>query len=81
MDIQNLIKMVNRIGYFFESYPDKSEASVEIANHLKKFWEPRMRGHLLRHLDTTQGDGLTEIVLRALHAHRHEIEPGTRTIG
>ena len=31
MDIENLVKMANRIGQFFESMPDAEEASREIA--------------------------------------------------
>ena len=39
----NLIRMANRIGDFFEAMPDHAEALEGIATHLKKFWEPRMR--------------------------------------
>ena len=55
MDIENLVKMANRIGQFFESMPDADEASREIALHLRKFWEPRMRQALLAHLDARAG--------------------------
>lgn len=77
MNIENLIKMANQIAGFFESYPNEAEASSEIANHLKKFWPPRMRQQLLQHMDATRGKGLKEIVLSSLHAHRNELESKT----
>jgi formate dehydrogenase subunit delta len=46
----NLVHMANRIGEFFAAMPDAEEASREIAEHLHKFWEPRMRRELLAHL-------------------------------
>jgi formate dehydrogenase subunit delta len=75
MDTQNLIKMANQIGDFFGSYPDQDEAQREIANHLKKFWAPRMRSQLLAHVEQTQGTGLQEIVLQALRVHRDALLP------
>ena len=51
MDADNLVRMANRIGEFFLSMPDTEEATHEIAQHLRKFWEPRMRRELLAHVD------------------------------
>lgn len=73
MDIRNLIKMANQIGDFFESYADQMEASAEISCHLKKFWAPRMRECLLAHVDAADGEGLKEVVLRSVRAHREEL--------
>ncbi|MCG2584946.1 formate dehydrogenase subunit delta [Massilia sp. TS11] len=50
MDIENLVGMANRIGDFFESMPDAAEAKAGIANHIAKFWEPRMREALVARL-------------------------------
>jgi formate dehydrogenase subunit delta len=36
----NLVRMVNQIGAFFETMPDRAEALEELAMHLKKFWDP-----------------------------------------
>lgn len=77
MDITNLTHMANRIGQFFESMPDQQEASTEIANHLRKFWEPRMRRELLAHLDATGGGDLLPIVKNAVLVHRGQLEPAT----
>lgn len=75
MDIHNLVQMANRIGQFFESMPDQEEASKEIAQHLRKFWEPRMRRTLLAHIDAADAQGLRPSVLRAVTSHRQQLEP------
>lgn len=56
MDVHHLAKMANQIGAFFAAYPDKEFAVGEIANHLHKFWEPRMRETMFRHLDSAKDD-------------------------
>jgi formate dehydrogenase subunit delta len=75
MDLHNLIVMANRIGAFFEAQPDRTEAMAGIAEHVRKFWEPRMRTEILASLDTDAGAGLSEIVRAALVAHRASLQP------
>jgi formate dehydrogenase subunit delta len=75
MNVDNLINMANRIGEFFAAYPDHVQAEHDVAEHLKKFWEPRMRRALLAHLDATKGAGLDPLVLAALHTHRVLLTP------
>ena len=72
MNIDNLVTMANQIGTFFDSYPDRQEATTEIANHLKRYWAPRMRKQLFEHIDHEQGAGLSPLVLVAIAAHRGE---------
>jgi formate dehydrogenase subunit delta len=43
MDIERLVAMANDIASFFASEPDAESAAEQVANHLRKFWEPRMR--------------------------------------
>lgn len=73
MDIQHLVKMANNIASFFEAEPDASKGAKGIAEHLRNFWDPRMRHQILSHADEHEGDGLKEIVLEALRIHRLEI--------
>jgi formate dehydrogenase subunit delta len=73
MDINNLVHMANRIGEFFQAMPDAEEASSEIAQHLRKFWEPRMRHELLAHVDAAADDGLLPIVHAAVLRHRAQL--------
>jgi formate dehydrogenase subunit delta len=68
METDNLVRMANRIGEFFDAMPDREEALDGIATHLRKFWEPRMRRQLAEHL-RAGGAGLDPIVLEALRAH------------
>jgi formate dehydrogenase subunit delta len=69
MDIQQLIKMANNIASFFEAEPDTTKGAKGIADHLKNFWDPRMRRDILRYTDEEGGTGLKGIVLEALRAH------------
>ena len=75
MDIRNLIKMANQIGGFFSTYPDKAEASNEIASHLEKFWTPRMRMQLIEYVDNSDGDGLKDMVTASIKLYRHKLKP------
>jgi len=75
MDIQRLVRMANDIGAFFESEPDQAQGARNVANHLRRFWEPRMRREICAHLDQSNGTGLKELVLAALRNHRNEIDP------
>lgn len=70
----NLIRMANQIGIFFESMPDRQEALDGVATHLKKFWDPRMRQALLQHVDRADAGGIRDIVLAAIRERRALIE-------
>lgn len=73
MDAHNLVQMANRIGDFFEAMPDHAEAVEGIANHIQKFWEPRMRRELFAHIDREADAGLHAMVLEALRLHRSQL--------
>jgi len=70
MDSQQLIKMANQIGQFFENMPNREEAEKDIASHLKRFWDPRMRRVIVASLDTEDADSMSAIVREALSTHR-----------
>lgn len=65
MDIDNLVHMANRIAEFFEAMPDRDEARDGVAQHLQRYWEPRMRRELVSHVHANQGAGLRPLVLEA----------------
>ncbi|QLH69934.1 formate dehydrogenase subunit delta [Rhodopseudomonas palustris] len=66
MSPDRLVYMANQIGAFFRSQgPDK--AIPGITEHLKKFWEPRMRRAIIAHLEAG-GDGLAPEVRAAVEA-------------
>ncbi len=70
MNNDNLVRMVNRIGAFFAAMPDRDEAMHDLAQHVRRFWEPRMRQQLFAHLDEHRGDGVDALVVAALQKHR-----------
>ena len=73
MDTHHLVKMANNIGDFFAAEPDKAKAAKAFANHIRSFWEPRMRREIFAHIDKASGEGLSEIALTALRTHRKEL--------
>jgi formate dehydrogenase subunit delta len=60
MDIKRLVAMANDIASFFSSEPDAAVAADQVAGHLKRFWEPRMRSEITRHL-AAGGSGLSPL--------------------
>jgi len=66
MHAENLIKMANQIGAFFEAMPDHDEAVEEVLRHFKNTWEPRMRQALLAHIDQHGDEGLKPIIKEAM---------------
>lgn len=64
MQLDKLVYMANQIGKAFAYQPD-AEAEASIADHIKNFWDPRMRATILAH-EKTGGDGLAPRVLCAV---------------
>jgi formate dehydrogenase subunit delta len=50
MSPDRLVYMANQIGKFFAHRPPDA-AVAEIAGHLRKFWDPRMRLQIVAKLD------------------------------
>lgn len=66
MKLEKLIAMANQIGSFFEAMPDREQAVVDVANHLRRSWEPRMREQILASLGTADEAQLKPLVREAL---------------
>jgi formate dehydrogenase subunit delta len=66
--MHRLVYMANQIGKFFVSQGEE-QAVPGIADHLQKFWDPRMRAQILGHLDAG-GVGLDPPVRRAVEQLR-----------
>lgn len=60
MSPEKLVHMANQIGKFF-AHKGLDEGAAGVADHLQKFWDPRMREQLLTYAETS-GEGLDEIV-------------------
>ena len=73
MNIDLLIKMANEIGEFFAGVEvnDPAAAARDVANHLRRYWEPRMRAQMLEYYEERDGAGLSDLAKSAvalLHA-------------
>jgi formate dehydrogenase subunit delta len=80
MDIHHLVTMANQIADFFRtSNPDRGEAVAATAQHLRSFWDPRMRREIVAHLASQGGEGLNEIARDAVRML--ESEASTRSAG
>lgn len=67
-----IVRMANQIGTFFASKPH-AEGVAGVAEHINKFWEPRMRRHFFEVFDAG-GEGLSPIVKEAAATIRRPAE-------
>ena len=65
MHAEYLVKMANDIGLFFHSDVGPAAAPAEIAKHIQRFWDPRMRQQIGAHL-AAGGEGLLPDSRRAV---------------
>jgi formate dehydrogenase subunit delta len=71
MSPDRLVYMANQIGKFFEA--QRAEEVVPgIANHIKKFWDPRMRKAIFAYMDAG-GEGIDPPVREALDRLQAEV--------
>jgi len=61
-----MIKMLNEISAFFAGEDDLEQAARDVQNHVRRYWEPRMRAQLLEYFEQRQGAGLSELALKAV---------------
>jgi formate dehydrogenase subunit delta len=73
-NLAKLVRMANQIATFFKSKPHE-EGVAGIAEHINKFWEPRMRRHLFELIDNSSGNGLDPLVLEASVTIRRPAAP------
>lgn len=65
----NLVYVANQIGKFFAHQPE-DKAIANIADHLFKYWDPRMRKAIVAHLEERGGVGLDPRALAAVQKVR-----------
>lgn len=73
MKIDNLVYMANQIGSYYASEPDVAAGTQAVATHIRKFWEPRMRRLIVQHVVEHNGEGLTDIVRRAIQSNQEAL--------
>jgi formate dehydrogenase subunit delta len=64
MTVENMVHMANQIALFFQSYPH-DEAVAGVTDHIKKFWERRMREQIKQYA-AQGGAGLHQLVLESI---------------
>lgn len=65
MNADHLVHMANQIAQFFEAQPDPAAAVLGVRDHLKKFWDPRMRKKIVEHLESG-GEGMRDLTRAAV---------------
>jgi formate dehydrogenase subunit delta len=75
MNIDLLIKMANQITDFWEGEAGEEVAPREVATHLRRYWEPRMRGQMITYYEERQGSGLNDIAKKAVAQLAAEAKP------
>lgn len=65
MNPERLVHMANQISLYFESQPVREEAVAGILDHLKRFWDPRMRRAIVGELEAG-GSELRELAHAAV---------------
>jgi formate dehydrogenase subunit delta len=66
MNTDLMIKMLNEISAFFAGEDDREQAARDIQNHVRRYWEPRMRVQLLEYFAQRKGAGLSDLALKAV---------------
>jgi formate dehydrogenase subunit delta len=66
MNIDLLIKMANQITDFWEGEAGHDVAVKEVATHLRRYWEPRMRAQIITYYHERQGSGLNDVAKAAI---------------
>ena len=65
MNTEHLIKMVNEISAFFIGEAGNENAPREVAAHIKKYWEKRMRQEIVAHYEKGAA-GLNDVARSAI---------------
>jgi formate dehydrogenase subunit delta len=63
MTEETLVRMANQIADFFKALPE-DEALHGTSNHIRYFWDPRMRAKMAAHL-AAGGAGLSPLARKA----------------
>jgi formate dehydrogenase subunit delta len=65
MQVERLVTMANDIAKFFASESPPVEAAQNVASHLSRFWDPRMRREIILHAQSG-GAGLSDLARSAV---------------
>lgn len=75
MNIELLVKMVNEISEFFATESPPEQAPQDVAQHLRKFWDPRMRRQIIAYVHDGDGKGLSDLARRSVETLAAAVPP------
>lgn len=75
MPHDRLITMANQIAAFCATNPRGARQTADVADHINKFWEPRMRVKLIARLEAGETEGVHPLVIEALPHIRRPAAP------
>ena len=64
MQTEHMVHDANQIALFFAGYP-REQAISGVTDHLKRFWERRMKQQIIQYV-AEGGTGLHELVVEAV---------------
>jgi formate dehydrogenase subunit delta len=64
MKVSTMVHDANQIALFFASYP-REEAIAGVTDHIKKYWERRMRDQIRQYV-AQGGGGLHDLAVEAV---------------
>jgi formate dehydrogenase subunit delta len=81
MNIDLLIKMANQISEFFQGTTDPEKAAADVATHLKRYWDPRMRKQIVAYCEERHGAGLTNTAIAGVQLMKQQDEKAAAAPG
>ena len=60
MRSEQLVTMANEIAAFFRATDDDEQGAENVALHLRRYWDPRMRQQIIQYL-SDGGEGLVPL--------------------
>ena len=66
MRAERLVSMANDISAFFNAEADKAVAAKNVAHHITRYWDPRMRREIVAHYREAGGAGLDPLARSAI---------------
>lgn len=75
MNTEKLVRMANQIAEFF-GHEGAERGAASTADHLQKFWEPRMRAELQAAVDAGHASDLKPLALAAVRQLKPPHRPG-----
>ena len=74
MNIDLLIKMANQISEFFQGVTDPKQAAADVATHLTRYWDPRMRKQIVAYCEERHGAGLTDTAIGGIQILKQQAD-------